>query len=90
MENMKNMENMEILKNLETDEKTKLLLSIILSLEKRLTDVENKYESLKKNYMNYMNKCAYCNKYKHDVKEKFINNRNHIISCEECYSNIFF
>ena len=90
MENIKNSENIDILENIQTDDKTKLLLSIILSLEKRLADMETKHELLKLEFANLIKKCSYCNQYKHDAKEKIINNRVHVISCDECYSNIFF
>jgi hypothetical protein len=78
------------LDNLDTDDKTKLLLSIILNLENRLTIMENKFKSLQQDYSSQFMKCSYCHEHKLDVKQKINNNRNFVLSCEECYSKIFF
>jgi hypothetical protein len=83
-------QNALISENIETDDKIKLLLSIIFDLEKRLSIAENKIEFLQQTQSNQYLQCGYCQKYKKDAKQKSSNNRNSIISCDECYSKIFF
>lgn len=78
------------LTNIDNDQKTQLLLTIILNLENRLSDIEDKFELLQQEYSNHTMKCAYCHKNKLDVKQKSHNDKNFILSCDECYSKIFF
>jgi hypothetical protein len=80
----------QILENAEIDDKMRLLLSIIFNLEKRLSAIENKMELMQQEKLNQYLQCSYCQKHKNDVRCKSFNNKNNVISCDDCYSKIFF
>jgi hypothetical protein len=79
----------QLLENIDTDDKKKLFLTMILNLEKRLSAVENTIESIQQEKINQHKKCTYCQNYKYDTKYQSLN-KNGVVSCDDCYSKIFF